>query len=58
MCGAPCSAEGGARSLAEGSRQRFHGTEDIRAASGRKSAASDMRVGGRERKGMPDKETM
>lgn len=44
----PVSVEGGARNLARGRRQRFHGTGDIRAASPRKSAASNVRVWGRE----------
>lgn len=40
----PVSVEGGARNLARGRRQRFHGTGDIRVASPRKSAASNVRV--------------
>lgn len=46
-------AEGGASDLAEGNRQRFHGPGDLRAASRRKCAASDVRAGGREGKRMP-----
>lgn len=57
MCGKhPGSAEGGVRDWAKGRRQGFHGTRDIRAASRRKSVASDMRVGGRERTGMPGRQ--
>lgn len=45
--------EGGAGDLAEGGRHRFHGSGDIRAASPRKCAASDVRLGVREAKRMP-----
>ena len=40
----PLSVEGGARNLARGRRQRFHGAGDIGAASPRKSAASNVRM--------------
>lgn len=47
------NAKGGASDLAAGSRHRFHGAGDIGAASHRKCAASNVRVGGREAKRMP-----
>lgn len=49
----PGRTEGGADDLAEGSRHRFQGAGDIRAASPRKCAVSDVRVGVREAKRMP-----